>query len=66
VHSAIVPDEQIALLSTIADGVLELKMDDDFHRFVRIKHFKGIKVSPKWVPFDFDREESSGAILSWR
>jgi len=67
VHSAIVPDEQIALLSTIADGVLELRMDEDFHRFVRIKHFRGLRVTPKWVPFDFDRdEESSGALLSWR
>jgi len=66
VHSDIVPDEQIALLSTIADGVLELKVDDDFHRFVRIKHFKGLRVAPKWVPFDFDRqEESSGALLAW-
>jgi KaiC/GvpD/RAD55 family RecA-like ATPase len=66
VHSDIVPDEQIALLSTIADGVLEIKVDDDFHRFVRIKHFKGLRVAPKWVPFDFDRDqESSGALLSW-
>lgn len=67
VHSAIVPDEQISLLATIADGLLELRMDDDFHRYVRIKHFKGLKVSPKWVPFDFDRdEESSGTVLTWR
>lgn len=67
VHSDIVPDEQIAMLSTIADGVLEIKVDDDFHRFVRIKHFKGLKVAPKWVPFDFDRQdETPGAILSWK
>lgn len=67
VHSAIVPDEQIALLSTIADGVLELRIDEDYHRFVRIKHFRGLRVTPKWVPFDFDRdEESSGALLSWK
>ncbi len=68
IHRDIVPDEQIALLSTIADGVLEIRVDDSFHRFVRIKHFKGLKVAQKWVPFDFDREEaeSSGAILGWK
>ena len=67
VHSNIVPEEQIALLSTIADGVLEMRVDDGFHRFVRIKHFRGLKVAPKWVPFDFEREdEGEGAVLSWR
>jgi KaiC/GvpD/RAD55 family RecA-like ATPase len=67
IHTDIVPDEQIALLSTIADGVLEIRMDESFHRFVRIKHFRGLKVAPKWVPFDFDRDgESSGAVLSWK
>ncbi len=66
IHTSIVPDEQIALLSTIADGVLEMRIDEGFHRFVRIKHFKGMEVKPKWVPFDFDMGDDSGALLSWR
>jgi len=67
VHQGIVPDEQISLLSTLADGVLEMMVDDSFHRYVRIKHFKGLKVVPRWVPFDFEREEDDGsAVLSWR
>jgi KaiC/GvpD/RAD55 family RecA-like ATPase len=67
VHNTIVPEEQIALLSTIADGVIEIKVDEGFHRFVRIKHFKGIDVNPKWVPFDFEREQDEdSAVLGWR
>jgi len=67
VHSGIIPDEQVALLATIADGVLEIKIDDQFHRFVRIKHFRGIKVAPNWVPFDFQEEEDGDSVFfSWR
>jgi len=66
VHQGIVPDEQVALLSMIADGVLEMRMDETFHRHVRIRHFRGLKVPPKWVPFDFEREAEMGAeLLSW-
>lgn len=67
VHNGIVPEEQIALLSTIADGVMEMRVDEGFHRFVRIKHFKGLEVTPKWVPFDFEREiEGDSTVLGWR
>jgi KaiC/GvpD/RAD55 family RecA-like ATPase len=67
IHQGIVPDEQIAILSTIADGILEMRVDDGFHRFVRIKHFKGLKVAPKWVPFDIESEdEGDAAVLKWR
>jgi len=67
VHCGIIPDEQVALLATIADGVLEIKIDEEFHRFVRIKHFRGIKVTPNWVPFDFQEEEDGGTVFfSWR
>lgn len=66
VHRGIVPDEQIALLSTISDGVLEMRMDESFHRHVRIRHFRGLRVTPRWVPFDFDRESETGVtVLGW-
>ncbi len=67
VHQDIVPDEQISLLSTIADGVLEMMVDKDFHRFVRIKHFRGLTISPKWVPIEFEEsEEEEPEVLNWR
>jgi KaiC/GvpD/RAD55 family RecA-like ATPase len=66
VHRNILDEDKIALLSSIADGLLEIKVDQSFRRFVRIKYLKGVLVTPKWVPFDFQREEEvEGASLIW-
>jgi len=66
VHRDIVPEEQISLLSAMADGVLEMRMDEMFHREVRIRHFRGLDVKPKWIRFDFEREEDTDAtLLGW-
>ena len=66
-HQGILTPEQISVLSSTTDGILEMKVDEGFRRFVRIKRMKGIEVSPKWVPFDFARgTEKQGAFLSWK
>lgn len=66
-HQGILTPEQISILSSATDGLLEMKVDEGFRRFVRIKRMKGIDVSPKWVPFDFAREtDKQGAFLSWK
>ncbi|MEM0342954.1 MAG: RAD55 family ATPase [Thermoplasmata archaeon] len=66
VHRDIVPEDQISMLSTVVDGVLEMRMDESFHRHVRIRHFRGLDVKPRWVRFDFEREEDSDAtLLGW-
>ncbi len=66
VHRRMLEDQQIATLETVADGLLEMMVDERFRRFVRIKHFRGVKVTPKWVPFDFEKEEEiTGAALVW-
>lgn len=66
-HQDILNPEQISLLSSSADGILEMKTDEGFKRFVRIKRMKGVEVSSKWVPFDFARgDEKQGAFLSWK
>ncbi len=67
VHEGILDEDQIALLASISDSLLEMKVDDNFRRLVRIKHMRGVLVKPKWVPFDFEREaaESDGASLVW-
>lgn len=67
VHKKMLEDPQVAMLESIADGMLEMTVDERFRRFVRIKHFRGVKVTPKWVPFDFEKEEDmTGAALMWR
>ncbi len=67
VHQGILDEDQIALLASISDSLLEIRVDENFRRFVRIKHMRGVLVKPKWVPFDFERDsaEGDGASLVW-
>jgi hypothetical protein len=66
VHKGILDEDQIAALAEITDSLMEMAVNDSFQRFVRIKHIRGTSVSPKWVPFDFDRdEETQGTALLW-
>lgn len=66
VHQGILDEDQIAALSTLADGILEVMVDKNYRRFIRIKHLNGVLVTPKWVPFEFERdEESDGTVLAW-
>lgn len=66
VHRNILDEDQIALMSSIADGLLEVKVDENFRRQVRINYLRGVLVTPRWVPFDFEREEEAdGTALIW-
>lgn len=60
-------DRQVNLLSSIADGLMEMRMDSTLQRLVRIRHMRGMSVTPNWVPFDLApvREERAGAFLGW-
>jgi KaiC/GvpD/RAD55 family RecA-like ATPase len=67
VHRGALSDEQIAGLAASADGVLEMMVDESFKRFVRIRKLKGARISQKWVPFEFEREEAvDGTALIWK
>jgi len=68
VHRGMLDEDQIADLISIADGMIEMKVDDNFRRFVRINHLRGVIVTPKWVPFEFeieDKEEDESTVLGW-
>ena len=68
VHRGIVREEHIESLSAVCDGLMEMRVDDSFRRFVRIKHMRGLQTAPRWVPFDFEQveeEEGGGTFLSW-
>lgn len=68
VHRGMLDEDQIADLVSIADGLIEMKVDENFRRFVRINHLRGVLVTPKWVPFEFeieDKEEDESAVLGW-
>jgi len=68
-HKGILDEGQISLLSSMADALIEAKIDDRFRRCVRIKFVRGIQVIPRWVPFEFEAAEEArkeGAFLGWR
>jgi KaiC/GvpD/RAD55 family RecA-like ATPase len=66
VNKGILDEDQIAQVAGLADGILEMRMDSEYRRYVRIKHLKGTIVNPKWVPFEFEKdEEDEVALLGW-
>lgn len=66
INRGILDEDQIARVAGSADGILEMRMDGEYRRFVRIRYLKGATVSPRWVPFEFEREDEEGAaVLRW-
>lgn len=67
IHKGILDEDQIAMVAGLADGILEMKIDGKYKRFIRINYLKGTAVTPKWVPFEFDTgdQEEEGAFLGW-
>ncbi len=68
VNNGILDQDQIAQVAGLADGILEMRMDSSFRRFVRIQHLKGTIVNPKWVPFEFEEEaqdQGEASLLGW-
>jgi len=68
IHKGMLDEDQIALVAGLADGLLEMKVDNDFKRYIRINHLKGTAVTPKWVPFEFETDEDEAGdatVLSW-
>lgn len=67
VHKGILGEDDIASLAEITDSLMEMAVNEDYRRFVRIRHIRGSAVAPKWVPFDFDRaeEDVQGTALLW-
>ncbi len=66
VNKGMLDENDIAQISDLVDGILEMRMDSEYRRFVRIKQLKGTIVSPKWVPFEFEKDEDDEVqILGW-
>jgi KaiC/GvpD/RAD55 family RecA-like ATPase len=66
VNRGILDEDHIAQVAGLADGILEMRMDSEYRRYVRIKHLKGTRVRPKWVPFEFEKdEEDEVEMLGW-
>lgn len=67
VHSGLMDERHIDRLGEISEGILEMRVDGYFHRYVRLNKFKGLEIAPRWVPFEMDLEdESQGTVLGWK
>lgn len=67
-HDGVHEDKTVNHLMAMADGVIELKFDEDLNRRMRIRHMKGYPTSSQWIPFEIrtiDRGEPN-QLLEWR
>jgi len=66
IHRGMIHEEQVDKLGAIADGIVEMVINKQFKRFIRILRMKGIEIRPRWVQFDFEKsEEEEGTMLGW-
>jgi KaiC/GvpD/RAD55 family RecA-like ATPase len=67
-HDGVHDDKTVNHLMAMADGVIELKFDEELNRRMRIRHMKGYPTSSQWIPFEIrsiDRGEPN-QLLEWR
>ncbi len=64
-----VHDEKIANhLMAIADGVIELRFDEDLNKVMRVRHMRGYPTSSQWMPFEIlvAGDEKKPDLLEWK
>lgn len=68
VHDGVHDERTVNHLMAIADGVLELKFDEDLNRRMRIRHMRGIPSANEWIPFEIRSIDAnvSNPLLEWR
>jgi|GEM_PF-871987 len=66
IHRGMIHEDQIQRVGSIADGIVEIMMDREYKRFIRISRMKGMEIKPRWVQFEFERtEDEEGTMLGW-
>ena len=55
-------------LVALADGVIELRFDNDLNRVLRVRHMRGMSVPGRWIPFEITPggEEAPAPVLEWK
>lgn len=55
-------------LVALADGVLELRFDNELNRVLRVRHMRGMSVSGRWIPFELSPggDEMPAPVLEWK
>ena len=66
-HEKMHPVDQVVALTSQCDGVIEMMMDENMERYIRIRRMKDLPVKPNWVPFKPVLAEGiSGTSLLWK
>lgn len=61
------PADQVVALTSQCDGLIEMMVDEQMERYIRIKRMKDLPVKPNWVPFEPGLSERiSGTSLIWK
>jgi KaiC/GvpD/RAD55 family RecA-like ATPase len=66
-HDGVHDEKTTNHLMALADGVIELKFDQDLNRMMRIRHMRGMPSMNQWIPFEIrlaDKDVSSH-VLKW-
>ena len=68
IHEGVHDERTVNHLMAIADGVLELKFDEELNRRMRVRNMKGCITSSQWIPFEIKQASSDRApsLLEWR
>ncbi|MHC1681320.1 MAG: RAD55 family ATPase [Methanomassiliicoccales archaeon] len=61
-------DKALNHLVALADGVIELRFDDELNRVLRVRHMRGMSVPGRWIPFEIapGGDENPAPVLEWK
>lgn len=54
IHDGVHDERTMALLSSLVDGLLEMRFADAMRREIRIHHMRGLVANPIWVSFEIE------------
>jgi len=68
VYDGVHDEKSVNHLIAMADGVIEMKFDDELRRMMRIRHMRNSPTSTQWVPFNIKKLGSTEErpLLEWR
>lgn len=66
-HDSVHDEKTTNHLMALADGVIELKFDQDLNRMMRFRHMRGRPSSNQWIPFEirFADKNIANHVLKW-
>ena len=67
VHEGVHDEKTVNHLMAIADGVVELRFDEELNKMMRIRNMRGHSVTPQWIPFEIRNIDESEPVrlLEW-